>query len=151
MRPYQWEGFRWLRDNYNNGKNSILADEMGLGKTIQVISLMEYVIHKYVLISHLDMVESLRIFCTLSDYYVLITYSLTHSLTHSFIHSFLHHSFTPSLPHSLVNKPLNLFWSLHPSVLLAFGDGKSSPGPISTSSCTRQRGREGGKAADRAL
>ena len=36
-----------MRDNYNNGKNSILADEMGLGKTIQVISLMEYIIHKY--------------------------------------------------------------------------------------------------------
>ena len=45
LRPYQWEGFRWLRENYNQGKNSILADEMGLGKTIQVISLIEYIIH----------------------------------------------------------------------------------------------------------
>ena len=47
LRPYQWEGFRWLKNNYNEGKNSILADEMGLGKTIQVISLMEHVVHKW--------------------------------------------------------------------------------------------------------
>lgn len=45
LRDYQWEGFRWMKENYNQGKNSILADEMGLGKTIQVISLMEHVIH----------------------------------------------------------------------------------------------------------
>ena len=46
LRSYQWEGFRWLKNNYNEGKNSILADEMGLGKTVQVISLMEHVVHK---------------------------------------------------------------------------------------------------------
>ena len=40
-----------MKENYNLGTNSILADEMGLGKTIQVISLMEHVIHKYDLIA----------------------------------------------------------------------------------------------------
>ncbi|CAN8030952.1 unnamed protein product, partial [Ixodes persulcatus] len=40
MRPYQIEGFRWLKVLYENGVNGILADEMGLGKTIQVIALV---------------------------------------------------------------------------------------------------------------
>ena len=40
MRPYQKDGFRWLRTLYDYRFGGILADEMGLGKTLQVISLM---------------------------------------------------------------------------------------------------------------
>ncbi|MGN0907558.1 MAG: DEAD/DEAH box helicase [Bullifex sp.] len=40
MRPYQKDGFRWLKTLYDYRFGGILADEMGLGKTIQVISLM---------------------------------------------------------------------------------------------------------------
>ncbi|XP_070379390.1 lymphoid-specific helicase-like isoform X2 [Dermacentor albipictus] len=40
MRPYQVEGYQWLKVLYENGVNGILADEMGLGKTIQVIALI---------------------------------------------------------------------------------------------------------------
>lgn len=37
LRPYQMEGFNWLRSRWYNNLNSILADEMGLGKTVQVV------------------------------------------------------------------------------------------------------------------
>ncbi|KAK8777624.1 hypothetical protein V5799_029032 [Amblyomma americanum] len=40
MRPYQIEGYKWLKVLFENGVNGILADEMGLGKTIQVIALV---------------------------------------------------------------------------------------------------------------
>lgn len=40
MRPYQIEGYKWMKVLYENGVNGILADEMGLGKTIQVIALV---------------------------------------------------------------------------------------------------------------
>ncbi|CAN8003328.1 unnamed protein product, partial [Ixodes hexagonus] len=40
MRPYQIEGYQWLKVLYENGVNGILADEMGLGKTIQTIALV---------------------------------------------------------------------------------------------------------------
>ncbi|XP_077527507.1 lymphoid-specific helicase-like isoform X3 [Haemaphysalis longicornis] len=40
MRPYQIEGYQWLKVLYENGVNGILADEMGLGKTVQVIALV---------------------------------------------------------------------------------------------------------------
>lgn len=40
MRPYQIEGYQWLKVLYENGVNGILADEMGLGKTVQVIALI---------------------------------------------------------------------------------------------------------------
>lgn len=51
MKPHQKEGLLFLYNCINglagfNGNGCILADEMGLGKTIQVISLMEHVIHK---------------------------------------------------------------------------------------------------------
>ncbi|KAJ8022075.1 Lymphoid-specific helicase [Holothuria leucospilota] len=44
LRPYQLEGFEWLKVLYENGVNGILADEMGLGKTIQVIALFSHII-----------------------------------------------------------------------------------------------------------
>ncbi|KAL7642291.1 UNVERIFIED_CONTAM: hypothetical protein RMT77_006852 [Armadillidium vulgare] len=46
LRPYQLEGYAWLKTLFENGVNGILADEMGLGKTIQVIALFCYFIMK---------------------------------------------------------------------------------------------------------
>jgi hypothetical protein len=39
LRPYQREGFNWLRRCWFEQRNSILADEMGLGKTVQTVSI----------------------------------------------------------------------------------------------------------------
>lgn len=38
LRPYQWEGVRWLATMRKNRKGCLLADEMGLGKTLQVLA-----------------------------------------------------------------------------------------------------------------
>lgn len=43
LRPYQKEGFRWLRTLDHYGFGGILADEMGLGKTLQVLAVLEAV------------------------------------------------------------------------------------------------------------
>ena len=40
LRPYQREGFRWLKELSGAGLGGILADDMGLGKTVQAISLL---------------------------------------------------------------------------------------------------------------
>lgn len=40
LRPYQKEGFRWLKALDTAGFGGILADDMGLGKTLQIISLL---------------------------------------------------------------------------------------------------------------
>ena len=40
LRPYQKEGFRWLKTLDEAGFGGILADDMGLGKTLQMISLI---------------------------------------------------------------------------------------------------------------
>ncbi len=40
LRPYQKEGFRWLKTLTAAGFGGILADDMGLGKTLQIISLL---------------------------------------------------------------------------------------------------------------
>lgn len=40
MRPYQKDGFQWLKTLCHNGFGGILADDMGLGKTIQVIAFL---------------------------------------------------------------------------------------------------------------
>ena len=40
LRPYQKEGYLWLRKLRRNHFAALLADEMGLGKTIQVITLL---------------------------------------------------------------------------------------------------------------
>ncbi len=38
LRPYQVEGFRWLRSLARHGLGGILADDMGLGKTLQTLA-----------------------------------------------------------------------------------------------------------------
>ena len=40
IRPYQAEGFRWIKLLKNCGFGGILADDMGLGKTLQVLSFL---------------------------------------------------------------------------------------------------------------
>ena len=40
LRPYQKQGFRWLKTLDHYGFGGILADDMGLGKTIQMISFL---------------------------------------------------------------------------------------------------------------
>lgn len=40
LRPYQKEGFRWLKALDAAGFGGILADDMGLGKTLQIITLL---------------------------------------------------------------------------------------------------------------
>lgn len=40
VRPYQTEGFRWIKLLKNCGFGGILADDMGLGKTLQVLSFL---------------------------------------------------------------------------------------------------------------
>ncbi|MCM1125918.1 MAG: DEAD/DEAH box helicase [Lachnospiraceae bacterium] len=40
LRPYQRNGFLWLKTLKHNGFGGILADDMGLGKTLQVISFL---------------------------------------------------------------------------------------------------------------
>ncbi len=38
LRPYQLDGYHWLRTLWDAGLGGILADDMGLGKTLQVIA-----------------------------------------------------------------------------------------------------------------
>jgi superfamily II DNA or RNA helicase len=40
LRPYQLEGYRWLRFLQEHGLGGILADDMGLGKTVQTLALI---------------------------------------------------------------------------------------------------------------
>ena len=40
LRPYQKDGYRWIRMLKENGLGGILADDMGLGKTLQVLSFL---------------------------------------------------------------------------------------------------------------
>lgn len=40
LRPYQKDGFAWLKMLCKNGFGGVLADEMGLGKTLQVTALL---------------------------------------------------------------------------------------------------------------
>lgn len=40
LRPYQKEGFQWLKTLNHYGFGGILADEMGLGKTLQMIAFL---------------------------------------------------------------------------------------------------------------
>ncbi|MCK4920910.1 MAG: hypothetical protein KAS71_07680, partial [Bacteroidales bacterium] len=40
LRPYQLEGYTWLKYLQQNGLGGCLADDMGLGKTLQAISLL---------------------------------------------------------------------------------------------------------------
>ena len=43
LRPYQKEGFYWLKHLNNNDLGGCLADDMGLGKTLQTITLLDYI------------------------------------------------------------------------------------------------------------
>ena len=40
LRPYQKQGFKWLRYLHDHGFGGCLADDMGLGKTLQTIALL---------------------------------------------------------------------------------------------------------------
>ncbi len=40
LRPYQLEGYRWLKTLMHSGLGGVLADDMGLGKTLQTITLI---------------------------------------------------------------------------------------------------------------
>ncbi len=40
LRPYQLQGFKWLKYLYENKLGGCLADDMGLGKTLQTITLL---------------------------------------------------------------------------------------------------------------
>lgn len=40
LRPYQKEGYKWLKYLYENNLGGCLADDMGLGKTLQMITLL---------------------------------------------------------------------------------------------------------------
>ncbi len=40
LRPYQIEGFKWLKYLHKNALGGCLADDMGLGKTLQAITLL---------------------------------------------------------------------------------------------------------------
>ena len=43
LRPYQYEGAKWLVKHYKNKLGACLADDMGLGKTLQTLTLLQYV------------------------------------------------------------------------------------------------------------
>ncbi|XP_076455656.1 lymphoid-specific helicase-like isoform X2 [Babylonia areolata] len=45
LRPYQLDGYIWLRTLYENGVNGILADEMGLGKTVQCVAMLSHMVY----------------------------------------------------------------------------------------------------------
>ncbi|KAL8601345.1 hypothetical protein ACOMHN_054638 [Nucella lapillus] len=45
LRPYQLDGYLWLRTLYENGVNGILADEMGLGKTVQCVAMVSHMMY----------------------------------------------------------------------------------------------------------
>lgn len=41
LRPYQLEGYRWMRTRQAAGLGACLADDMGLGKTVQTLCLLQ--------------------------------------------------------------------------------------------------------------
>ena len=43
LRPYQKQGFKWLRYLHDHGFGGCLADEMGLGKTLQTVALLAHI------------------------------------------------------------------------------------------------------------
>lgn len=42
LRPYQHQGYNFLRDKYEHHIGALIADDMGLGKTIQVIAYLAF-------------------------------------------------------------------------------------------------------------
>lgn len=59
LRPYQLQGFHWLRYLHDNGLGGCLADDMGLGKTLQTIALLSSIYPGEVLPSLIVMPRSL--------------------------------------------------------------------------------------------
>ena len=47
LRPYQYDGFRWLIDRLSRYGGALLSDDMGLGKTLQTIACMESLFASY--------------------------------------------------------------------------------------------------------
>jgi superfamily II DNA or RNA helicase len=43
LRPYQYEGVKWMKYLHDNGMGGCLADDMGLGKTVQTIAMLTLV------------------------------------------------------------------------------------------------------------
>ncbi len=43
LRPYQYDGAKWLVKHYKNNMGACLADDMGLGKTLQALTLLCHV------------------------------------------------------------------------------------------------------------
>lgn len=41
LRPYQLDGYRWMRTRQSAGLGACLADDMGLGKTVQTLCLLQ--------------------------------------------------------------------------------------------------------------
>jgi superfamily II DNA or RNA helicase len=46
LRPYQEQGYKWLKYLYEKNLGGCLADDMGLGKTLQTITLLQHVYQK---------------------------------------------------------------------------------------------------------
>ncbi|MEO7311141.1 MAG: DEAD/DEAH box helicase [Chitinophagaceae bacterium] len=46
LRPYQEQGYKWLKYLYEKKLGGCLADDMGLGKTLQTITLLQHVYQK---------------------------------------------------------------------------------------------------------
>lgn len=57
LRPYQKQGYQWLRFLHENKLGACLADDMGLGKTLQAIAFIDSII---------DQVDSILIVCPVS-------------------------------------------------------------------------------------
>jgi len=47
LRPYQLEGYTWMRYLHEQGFGGCLADDMGLGKTLQTITLLQWMKEDY--------------------------------------------------------------------------------------------------------
>lgn len=46
LRPYQEQGYKWLKYLYEKNLGGCLADDMGLGKTLQTITLLQHIYQK---------------------------------------------------------------------------------------------------------
>lgn len=59
LRPYQEQGYKWLKYLYEKKLGGCLADDMGLGKTLQTITLLQHVYQKEKISSLIVMPKSL--------------------------------------------------------------------------------------------
>ncbi len=59
LRPYQEQGYKWLKYLYDKKLGGCLADDMGLGKTLQTITLLQHVYQKEKIPSLIVMPKSL--------------------------------------------------------------------------------------------